>query len=109
MGRRIALIGMIGAVLGGAATLAAVPNGASQAASGAATFTVPANDGYGVGDCLLSGGACGQVVANQWCEAQGFNRATSFAAAEIAEAAEVTGSVRARATASRPVSITCGD
>ena len=97
------MIGVLGAVLGGAAVLAVVPNESSQAASSNATFIVPANDGYGVGDCALAGGACGQVVANQWCEAQGFARATSFGAADPAD---ITGSVTGMSS-SRPISITC--
>lgn len=97
------MIGVLGAVLGGAALLAVVPNEASQAASSNATFIVPANDGYGVGDCALAGGACGQVVANQWCEAQGFARATSFGAADPAD---VTGAITG-VSSNRPISITC--
>lgn len=103
MGRRLAMVGVVGALLGGAFTAALVPFGESQAASANATFIVPANDGYGVGDCALAGGACGQVVANQWCEAQGFARAGSFGAADPAD---VTGSVEG-VRASRPIAITC--
>lgn len=106
MGRRLALLGLAGAVLGGAATLAVVPNAASQAASSAnSTFIVPANDGYGVGDCALVGGSCGQVVANQWCEAQGFARASSFG---VIDPADVTGALEGQRSG-RPISITCAD
>lgn len=99
------MLGMVGAVLGGTLILATVPNGESHAASAASTFIVPANDGYGVGDCALAGGSCGQVVANQWCEAQGFARATSFGAADPAD---VTGAIQGSKTG-RPIEITCAD
>ena len=35
----------------------------------------PPHDGYGVAECLISGDACGQAVADAWCEAQGYVRA----------------------------------
>ena len=35
-------------------------------------------DGYGVDNCLASGGRCGSVVANSYCHAREFAQATSF-------------------------------
>lgn len=74
------------------------------------TFLIPASEGYGVGDCLTNGEtSCGQVVANAWCEAQGFAAAASFG---VAEQDEYTGAIPAapvvRAT-ERPIRITCQD
>jgi hypothetical protein len=37
-------------------------------------FLVPGNDGYGIAECLAEGGACGQAVADSYCEAQGFKQ-----------------------------------
>ncbi len=55
------------------------------------TFLVPSSDGYGVADCLAStGGECGQVVADAWCESQGFSRAVSFG---VAAKDEYTGAI----------------
>jgi hypothetical protein len=54
------------------AALAVIPS-----VSGAAPnnrFLVPGNDGYGIGECLAEGGACGQAVAGSYCEAQGFKQ-----------------------------------
>jgi hypothetical protein len=95
----------MGAALALAAGLfVAAPSNVTQAQAGSrATFIVPANDGYGVGDCVASGSACAKVVADSWCEAQGFARSESFG---LAEAADVTASV-GLANASRPISITC--
>lgn len=39
------------------------------------TFFIAQKDGYGLSDCLLSGAACGQVVANSWCSAHGWGLA----------------------------------
>jgi hypothetical protein len=63
------------------------------------------NDGYGLGDCLASGNDCGRIVANAWCETQGFARAASFG---LAQAEEFTGALEISFTeTARPISITC--
>lgn len=103
MRRKLVVLGLAFAVAAGAASLTAVPSGKTEAASGP-TFIVPANDGYGVGDCVSSGSACGQVVADAWCEAQGFARSASFGLAEAADTTSSTGS-----SAGRPISITCAE
>ncbi|MGO9743271.1 MAG: hypothetical protein ACLPN5_17500 [Roseiarcus sp.] len=42
-------------------------------------YVIAANDGYGLSDCLGGGGlACGQIVADAWCEAHGHGAAISF-------------------------------
>lgn len=75
-----------------------------------ATFLIPASDGYGIAQCLLSGDVCGEVVATAWCEAHGYARADAFGAAARDE---YTGSVSAVRVAARdrqaPLSITCSD
>ena len=73
------------------------------------TFLIPSSDGYGVGECLTSpGSACGQVVANAWCEAQGYAVANAFG---MAAAEEYTGAVDLPVSkpAERPIRITCQD
>lgn len=103
MRRSFALLGLAAAALAGAVSLAVIPSAPSQAASPSATFVVPANDGYGVGDCVASGAACARIVADAWCEAQGFARSATFG---FTDDVEVTGSIPG-AAASRSVSITC--
>src|SRR3712207_5738197 len=76
MRRAFAMLGMGTAVFFAAASLTLLPNG-TQASSTEATFMVPAADGYGVADCLIGNQACGQVVANAWCEAHGYTKAVS--------------------------------
>ncbi len=74
------------------------------------TFLIPAGEGYGVGECLTAGsGSCGQVVADAWCEAQGFASAGSFG---VAAADEYTGAIDpipARKPNEAPIRITCKD
>ncbi|KAB0266713.1 hypothetical protein [Microvirga brassicacearum] len=105
MRRAYAMLGLGTAVLLAAASLTLIPR-SSQASSTEATFLVPAHDGYGVADCLVSGHSCGQAVADTWCEAQGYVRATSFRQVAVGE---VTGSVQKAALTKlpQPVSITC--
>ncbi len=51
------------------------------------TFVVASADGYGVGECLTSGDSCGQIVADAWCEAHGYSKATAFGMADDMTAA----------------------
>ncbi len=103
--RALAAFGLV-VTLAGAASMTVLSSEETKAADRAATFIVPANDGYGVGDCLASGTSCGRVVADAWCEAQGFTRSVSI---NVAEPEDVTGAIaQPVAAASRPISITCG-
>ncbi len=108
MRRAYAMLGLGTAVFFAAASLTLLPNG-TQASSSEAVFMVPAADGYGVAECLISNDACGHVVANTWCEAQGYMKAVSF---RQTEAEEATGSIQKASVAvveHRPVSITCSN
>lgn len=103
MRRTIAAFGLVLGVAGGA-IVSAIPSVESEAASAASqTFVIPSDDGYGIADCASTGSAsCGQVVADAWCEAQGFSRSSSFGPAEV----DVTGSIT---TSARPLSVTCAN
>ena len=70
------------------------------------SFVIAANDGYGIGDCLASGSACGRIVADAWCEAHGRGRSISFGSAE-----DVTGSIQKASVSKRPdaIIVTCGE
>jgi len=73
------------------------------------TFLIPSSDGYGVGECLTTPGSdCGQVVANAWCEAQGYAAANSYG---VAAADEYTGAISqpVPTRSERPIRITCQD
>jgi hypothetical protein len=107
MRRRFAMLGIVASVLSGA-TLFGMPESVSGETALNATFVIPADDSYGVAECTTA--ACGQVVADQWCIAQGFARSVSFGEADPAE---VTGSIKARLARApqpenRPIAITCG-
>jgi hypothetical protein len=108
MRRAIAAVGFVSLVAVAAVPFAVIPNGADAAGS-EATFLIPASDGYGVADCLMGGASgCGTIVADAWCEAQGFSRADTFGVA----VEEVTGSTEPTATSTRsarPISITCAN
>jgi len=108
MRRAVAFVGLLGIVAAGV-SLATMPS-ARSAASEQRTFLIPGSDGYGVADCISSKAECGTVVANAWCEAQGFGKAVSFG---VAAREDFTGSVAKPAAATeepaQPLSITCGD
>jgi len=106
MRRAYAVLGLGTAVFIAAASLTLLSNG-TQASSTEATFLVPAADGYGVAECLISNQSCGQVVADTWCESQGYHQAVSF---HQVQPEEMTGSIRkvsVRSDELLPVSITC--
>lgn len=99
-------VASLGLALGIAAAIPFLVTPASQPraqAGGEVTFLIPASDGYGVGDCLASGAECGRVVADAWCEAQGFARAARFGQVAPEDVTASTGSRRQVA----PVSVTC--
>jgi hypothetical protein len=107
MRRAVATLAFAALLASGAASFTLLPNAAEVEARPAQdTFLVAADDGYGFGDCLTTGGNCGQVVADAWCETHGFSRAVSFSRAKPGE---VTASVQRVTLGSRepPVAITC--
>ena len=105
MRRAFAMLGMGTAMFFAAASLTLLPNG-SQASSTEASFMVPAADGYGVAECLISNQTCGQVVATSWCEAHGYAKAVSY---HQISPEEVTGNIQKASIGSKepPISITC--
>ena len=76
----------------------------------AVAYVMPADDGYGVTECIARGGACARIVADAWCEAHGHAQAISFGPAE-----DVTGGI-ADNVAEKPAAVepgsyivTCGE
>jgi hypothetical protein len=52
------------------------------------TIVIPANDGYGVQECLSRQKGCGEIVAAAWCEAEGYSTPLAYG-----RAADVTGAI----------------
>jgi hypothetical protein len=105
MRRTLAVLSALGVLV--SATVPALA--ASQAAGVEKTFLIPSSDGYGVAECLTTGGECGQVVADAWCESQGYAKSASYG---IAAQDEYTGAIEAAPavkTSDRPIRITCRD
>ncbi len=46
------------------------------------TFVIPADDGYGVKDCLGKDQGCAEAVASAWCEAHGLSGPLAYGRAE---------------------------
>jgi hypothetical protein len=73
------------------------------------TFAVPADDGYGMDDCLAEGKACAKLVADSWCQVKGMNHSVRF---EVAAPEEITGSLSKYTAGTGPAPaylITCQD
>ncbi len=106
-----AVSALLATLLSGSLMVAAQAGGEAGKPTGHVekTFLIPSSEGYGVADCLTTpGSACGQVVADSWCEAQGFASANSFG---VAAADELTGAIDVPVSkpAERPLRITCQD
>ena len=110
MRRAIALIGLFG-IIGGGLSLTVLPTSRTAAAANAQrTFVIPASDGYGVADCLSSNNSeCGKIVADAWCEAQGFAKAVTFGAAAREDFTGTVAKPAPVAAAEQPLTITCGE
>jgi hypothetical protein len=52
--------------------------GAASAQAEKRIFIIANDGGYGVDNCLASGGSCGNAVANSYCHSREFAQATSF-------------------------------
>ncbi|MFA6965359.1 hypothetical protein [Bosea sp. (in: a-proteobacteria)] len=109
MRRAVALVGLFG-IVGAGLSLSVLPTTKTAAApSDQRTFLIPASDGYGVADCLASKSECGKIVADAWCEAQGFAKASAYG---LASREDFTGSLSkvkaAQAAPEQPLVITCG-
>jgi len=109
MRRAVALIGLLG-ILGAGLSLSVLPTTkTSAAASDNRTFLIPASDGYGVADCLSTKSECGKIVADAWCEAQGFAKAASYGLADREDFTGTLSKARPAAAAEQPLVITCGE
>ncbi|MET0258901.1 MAG: hypothetical protein ABW179_10000 [Methylobacterium sp.] len=98
------------ALVSAVATQASAAESASAVPHVEKAFLIPANEGYGTGECLTGGNSeCGQVVANAWCESQGFASATSYGVAAQDEYTGAIDSTPVRKAAERPIRITCQD
>jgi uncharacterized membrane protein len=110
MSRTIALAAFAAVLAATAGSFVVLPSGKTHAADKDATFLIPAAEGYGVADCLTGGGSeCGRIVADAYCEAQGFAKAESYGRAA---AEDLTGSLDAaaiRPESERPIRITCAN
>jgi hypothetical protein len=72
-------------------------------------FIVPADDGYGMDDCLAEGGPCAKLIADSWCEVNGMKSSIRYSAADPSD---VTASLTKKASAktNAPIYIvTCAD
>ncbi|HEX8165093.1 MAG TPA: hypothetical protein VF601_04805 [Beijerinckiaceae bacterium] len=110
MSRTIAAVACAALVATAAGSLVVLPGGATRASGKDANFLIPAADGYGVADCLTARGSeCGRVIADAYCESQGFARSASFGRAA---ADDLTGAVPGsvgRPESERPILIACSN
>ena len=96
------IAGALGIALAGVVLLVSPPAHAAEPFA----FVIPAEDGYGIADCMQAGSACGQAMATSWCEAHGHPHVAAFGLSD-----DVTGSVPGAEGTVTPgaLVIRCGD
>ena len=81
---------------------------APQAAEAPArAYAIPADEGYGLTECLNQGGECARVVADAWCESHGHAHALALGKAE--DAAAVIPAAQADPAPDGAYVVTCGE
>ena len=110
MSRTIALAAFAAVLAATAGSFVVLPSGKTRAADKDATFLIPAAEGYGVADCLTGGGSeCGRIVADAYCEAQGFAKAESYGRAAAEALTGALDAAAVRPESERPIRITCAN
>ena len=99
------LAGMLALTWTRSQTQAAEPGRAQSAHS----YIMPADDGYGITECIAMGGACARVVADAWCEAHGHAQAIAFGRAEDATASIIVPTADANSPQPGSYIVTCGE
>lgn len=105
--RPVLLASVLACAAAALAVSSVVPTPAPARAEGGHSLVIPANDGYGMAECLSEGAACGKVIADAWCEAQGYGTAEGFGPADPTE---VTASIAVKApspTAPKAYMVVC--
>lgn len=105
MRKRLSVFACLGMAAVAAAGMASSSR-ESEARSKSRDFVVAGSDGYGTQDCLTTGGDCGRIVADAWCESKGFK--ASLAYRKLA-ADELTGSTSANNKPVESFLISCKD
>jgi len=79
--------------------------GLSARAGGTHVLVIPADDGYGLSDCLTENASCGPMVAGAWCKAQGHGASGTFG--PVAAGATASDAVPPAGNGPRGFAITC--
>lgn len=70
-------------------------------------FILPADDGYGMDDCLAEAGTCGQMIADAWCKANGLAKSIAYGPIDPAEITASITAVKAANTTPAAYRVTC--
>src|SRR5262249_13754420 len=80
----------------------------SAAVQDSSPSVIVAGDGYGVSECLMSGDACGSLVAEGWCKSNGFSRLISYRKARSEDITDTIGTLVTDEKSGESVVINCG-
>jgi hypothetical protein len=90
---RVSFLSLSSAILVLSSSLAFSANSAVR------DLVVPADDGYGMDECLAEGGPCAKLIADSWCQVNGMRTSIGYIAADITD---VTASLSKKTTNSAP-------
>ena len=90
-----------------AALLVIMPWSSPASATQSATFVINSTEGYGISDCFVQGAACGPVMADAWCQSNGYGHANAFGLASDITASIPTETAAAVAQDPHAMLITC--
>lgn len=70
-------------------------------------FILPADDGYGMDDCLAEAGTCGQMIADAWCKANGLVKSIAYGPIDPAEMTASISTAKIARTTPAAYRVTC--
>lgn len=79
----------------------------AEAAPATKDFILPADDGYGMDDCLAETGTCGQLIADAWCKANGLVKSIAYGPIDPAEMTASISTAKISRTTPAAYSVTC--
>jgi hypothetical protein len=104
-GRRRKLFRGVLFLISGALALFAL--GISARAAPSHVLIIPPDDGYGFEECLMTKSACGTIVADAWCQANGLKASKAFGRTE--DFAAIAGEEKPENIGPGAFFVACGD
>ena len=87
---RLSIAAMVGMMTVSSIVVASEEKTGPRSGNRQSLFVITDQEGYGTGDCLSKTGGCGKIIADSFCESQGFKAAEYY---RLADPDDITGSI----------------